>query len=148
MYFSIFIYKIKYLDKHWLLRLLPDRLTDDEIDTLRLINIQRWQTLVAVDELVESVVQKLKEINVLDNTYIVFTSDNGFHLGQFTLGADKRQPYETDIRVPLIVRGPGVQPKTTDSTPIALIDLMPTILDLAGKFCYSRYGTFTHLFML
>lgn len=127
-----FLTIITIIDKHWLLRLLPNQLNEDDIDTLRLINIQRWQTLVAVDELVNAVVDKLTEINRLDNTYIVFTSDNGFHLGQFALGADKRQPYETDIRVPFIVRGPGVPSKTTDATPIALIDLMPTILDLAG----------------
>lgn len=123
-----------FLDKHWLLRLQPDRLTEDDIQTLRQINIQRWQTLVAVDELVDAVVAKLDEIKQLDNTFIVFTSDNGFHLGQFALGADKRQPYETDIRVPFIVRGPGVLAKATDGTPVALIDLMPTILDLAGMY--------------
>ena len=48
----------------------------------------------------------------LDNTYIVFTSDNGFHLGQHRLPPGKQTPYETDIHVPLVVRGPGVAPGT------------------------------------
>ena len=44
----------------------------------------------------------------LDNTYVMLTSDHGFHMGQFCLGPCKRQPYDTDLRVPFLVRGPGV----------------------------------------
>ena len=44
----------------------------------------------------------------LENTYVMLTSDHGFHMGQFCLGPCKRQPYDTDIRIPFLVRGPGV----------------------------------------
>lgn len=111
----------------------PAQLSSDDIDNLRNINIKRAQTLLAVDEMVAAVVDELVTNQRLNNTYIVFTSDNGFHLGQFAQGADKRQPYESDIRVPLIVRGPGVRAKYLNESPVALIDLLPTILDLAGN---------------
>jgi N-acetylglucosamine-6-sulfatase len=51
-------------------------------------------------------------VHTLENTYVIFFSDNGYHLGQFCFGADKRQPYEADIRVPMAVRGPGIKKGT------------------------------------
>lgn len=53
-------------------------------------------------------------------------------LGQFSQPFDKRQPYETDIRVPLIVRGPGIDPNIIRFDPIVNVDLAPTILKIAG----------------
>ena len=66
------------------------------------------------------------------NTYIVFTSDNGFHLGQHRLGAGKWTPYEEDIRIPLIVRGPGVPEGERLPHMVLNNDLAPTFADLAG----------------
>lgn len=43
---------------------------------------KRFQTLLAVDEMIRNILAKLKEVNCLDNTYVVFTSDNGFHIGK------------------------------------------------------------------
>lgn len=123
-------------DKHWLLAAGQQRpnasLSPSSIERLRRINIQRWQTLLAVDEMVSEIVQRLDASGQLNRTYLLFTSDNGFHLGQFAQGADKRQPYEHDIRVPLVVRGPGIRSKTTSAATVALVDLLPTLLDLAG----------------
>jgi len=69
----------------------------------------------------------------LDNTYIIYTSDNGYHLGQFGIPIDKRQPYESDLRVPMYVRGPGIKPATKITSSFALnIDVAPTVLELAG----------------
>lgn len=119
------------LDKHWLVNMrgpFPDSL----IPTLDNYYRSRWQSLLAVDELVESIVQHLESAGQIDNTYIVFTSDNGYHMGQFGQPFDKRQPYETDIRVPFLVRGPNIQPKSITNAPIALIDLFPTFLEWAG----------------
>lgn len=120
------------LEKHWLLRMQPARLPDSSIELLRQHHIHRWQTLVAVDELVGDVVEHLRRNGQLEHTHILFTSDNGFHLGQFAQGADKRQPYETDIRVPMLWRGPGISARTIVRQPVALIDVMPTMLQLAG----------------
>ena len=66
---------------------------------------KRLQSMLAVDDMIGDLVKSLHDSGELDNTYIFFTSDNGFHLGQHRLGAGKWTPYEEDIRVPLIVRG-------------------------------------------
>lgn len=53
-------------------------------------------------------ISKLDGYGLLDNTYIIYTTDNGFHIGNHRLGAGKRCPYEEDINIPLLVRGPDV----------------------------------------
>src|ERR687898_1896414 len=68
---------------------------------------KRLQSMLAVDDMVGDLVRALRKSGEMDNTYIFFTSDNGFHLGEHRLGAGKWTPYEEDIRVPLVVRGPG-----------------------------------------
>ena len=59
----------------------------------------RWRTLVSVDVMVEKVVHALEQYKMLDNTYIILTSDHGYHLGQFAMPLDKRLPYDFDIKV-------------------------------------------------
>ena len=76
---------------------------------------RRIQSLQAVDDAVGELVDALDRNGQLDNTYIVFTSDNGFHLGQHRMPAGKQPAYEEDIHVPLIVRGPGIPAGSTDS---------------------------------
>ena len=67
----------------------------------------RIRSLQAVDRGVARLVHTLRATKQLDNTYIVFASDNGFHLGQHRMPAGKQTAYEPDIHVPLLVRGPG-----------------------------------------
>lgn len=110
----------------------PSPLPESVLQTIDVFYRKRWQTLLAVDELVEAVYEKLTERGLLDNTYIIFTSDNGYHLGQFSMPFDKRQPYDTDIRVPLIVTGPNIKTKLLVDKPVALIDIAPTIYDWAN----------------
>lgn len=69
--------------------------------------------------------------SVDDNTYVVLTSDNGFHLGQHGLTRGKGTAYDTDVHVPLYVMGPGVVPGPRDGM-VSNIDLAPTFEDLAG----------------
>ena len=96
----------------------------------------RLAALQAVDRSVEQIVEKLEELGELDNTIVVFTSDNGFYFGQHRLASGKTWPYEEGIRTPLVVRAPRSvagpnQPKTVKEI-VAAIDLAPTIIDWAG----------------
>jgi len=93
---------------------------------------KRAESLQALDDLVAGVVGKLKEKGVLSNTYIFFTSDNGYHLGEHRIPGGKGRPYEESVRVPLLARGPGVAagrkvPKLALNT-----DFLPTFTDLGG----------------
>ncbi|KAF2885334.1 hypothetical protein ILUMI_20803 [Ignelater luminosus] len=117
-------------DKHWLVRLPPKFLPSD-VTILNDMQKHRLQTLVAVDEIVEEVILKLKSMNVLNHTYIIFSSDNGFHIGQFVQPWDKRQPYETDIKVPLFIRGPNIKVNHVTELVVSFIDIAPTILSMA-----------------
>jgi hypothetical protein len=107
-------------------------LSDAEIAAIDQYYRQRLQSLQAVDEMVAHVVTTLIATGQLDHTYIFFTSDNGFHLGQHRLLTGKRGPYEEDIRVTLLVRGPGVPEGKTLDHLTANIDLAPTWAELAG----------------
>ncbi len=93
---------------------------------------KRLQSLQAVDDAIVSLYNTLKTTNQLDNTYIVFTSDNGFHLGQHRMPSGKQTAYEEDIHLPLIVRGPGVPAGKAIDQLTGNIDLAPTFADLAG----------------
>lgn len=93
---------------------------------------RRLRSLLAVDEMVASLIQTLEATGTLDNTYIVFASDNGFHLGEHRLPVGKSTPYDESVRVPLIVRGPAV-PAGVEVDQFALnIDLAPTFAELAA----------------
>ena len=94
-------------------------------------HIRRIQALGSVDDLVGDVVKSLTDHGVIGNTYIIYSTDNGFHIGQHNLQPGKRCPYEESINIPLIIRGPGIQPrKSYDMS--SHVDLVPTILDWAG----------------
>ncbi|XP_037025437.1 N-acetylglucosamine-6-sulfatase-like [Bradysia coprophila] len=120
------------LDKHWLLRMPPATLNNETIEWLDTIYRKRWQSLLAVDDMVANIIHTLEEKHLYDDTYIIYTSDNGYHVGQFGQAIDKRQPYETDIRVPFVISGPKIPPKIVYDYPVALIDIFPSVLTRAG----------------
>lgn len=93
---------------------------------------KRVQSMQAVDEMVADIVQRLELNGQLGNTYIIFTSDNGFHMGEHSLPSGKMLAYEEDIRVPFLMRGPGIQPGTVVTQMAANIDIAPTVSELAG----------------
>ncbi|KAI1422147.1 alkaline-phosphatase-like protein [Xylaria sp. FL1777] len=93
---------------------------------------QRLRALQAVDELVDGLVARLEAHGILDDTYIVYSSDNGFHIGQHRLQPGKTCGYEEDINVPLLVRGPGVASNHATDIVTAHTDLAPTFLGLLG----------------
>jgi arylsulfatase A-like enzyme len=92
----------------------------------------RLRSLQAVDRGVASLISTLKDTHQLANTYFVFSSDNGFHLGQFRMPAGKETAYDTDIRVPMIVRGPGVPAHGISPFIFGNIDIAPTLARIAG----------------
>ena len=87
---------------------------------------KRLETLQAVDEMVASLVDQLRDAGTLEQTYIVLSSDNGYHLGEHRIALEKGTPYEESIRVPLVVRGPGVLSGRTIPALASLVDLAPT----------------------
>lgn len=89
-------------------------------------------SLATVDRYVGEVVRALRRTGQLWNTYLVFTSDNGYHLGNHRLVAGKNTPYLTDVRLPMGIRGPGIAPRTIVPEVTGNIDLAPTIADMAG----------------
>jgi arylsulfatase A-like enzyme len=118
-------------DKPAWVQALP-ALSDDEIALIDDRYQRRLRSLLAVDEMVASLVGSLDAAGVLDNTYIVFTSDNGYHLGEHGLPLGKQSPYEESIHVPLIVRGPGVADGAVVDSIALNIDLAPTFAELAN----------------
>ncbi|MBW2412559.1 MAG: sulfatase [Deltaproteobacteria bacterium] len=91
------------------------------------------ETVVSVDEQVGRILEQLEQMNILDDTIIIYAGDNGHFWGEHGL-YDKRLAYEESIRIPLLVRYPGMiqDPGRRASQMILNIDLAPTILDLAG----------------
>jgi N-acetylglucosamine-6-sulfatase len=106
-------------------------LTDEEIQQLQLDYEGRIGSLLAVDDHVRKLVKILRRTGQLENTLIVFLSDNGWLHGEHRIPGDKYLPYEESIRIPLILRGPGVPKGQTVHGQISNIDLAPTLLDVA-----------------
>jgi len=92
----------------------------------------RVRTVQAVDRMLGRLQRRLRALGVARNTYIVFSSDNGFHLGQHRLTPGKLTAYDPDVRVPLIVAGPGVPAGQTVDALAENTDLCPTFAELAG----------------
>jgi arylsulfatase A-like enzyme len=118
-------------DKPPWIRALP-RLDDAAKAKMNYRHEKRVETLQALDDLVEGVVRELRDSGQLSNTYIVFTSDNGNHLGEHRIPIGKAQPYEESISMPLLIRGPGVAPGSSTAKLALNTDYLPTFTDLAG----------------
>jgi len=91
----------------------------------------RLEMLLSLDEMVAGLVDELRATGELDNTYVIFTSDNGYHFGEHRINQGKRTVYEETVRVPLAVRGPGVPAVAVEQMALN-IDLAPTIAELTG----------------
>ncbi|KAI2465237.1 arylsulfatase-like protein [Annulohypoxylon bovei var. microspora] len=94
--------------------------------------VQRLRTLQSVDEIVDSIVGRLHDLGLLDNTYIIYTTDNGYHIGQHRMQPAKQCSFEEDVNIPLIVRGPGVPKRSISDIVTTHTDMAPTLLEIAG----------------
>jgi arylsulfatase A-like enzyme len=118
-------------DKPFFIRDLP-RLTAAEQLAVREDARQRAEALSLVDRQVALTIRTLEQTGELDNTYVLFTSDNGFFLGEHRMRQGKLLPYEPSLRVPLMIRGPGIPAGQVRTDPFTMIDFAPTILAAAG----------------
>lgn len=84
-------------------------------------------TVQTVDSCVGALIQSLKDMGVYDNTYIIFTSDQGMAIIR-----GKATAYTTGLKIPLIISGPGVRKGILSNEMVSLVDIMPTVLDYCG----------------
>lgn len=84
-----------------------------------------------IDRQIARVLKQLDSMGELENTYIVYTADHGMAIGRHGLQG-KQNLYEHTWRVPLIVKGPGIQPGSRAQGNTYLLDVLPTLCDLAG----------------
>jgi N-acetylglucosamine-6-sulfatase len=113
-------------------RLFPPLLPDEQRvieETWR----DRVRSMLAPDEKIAQLVQALRATGRLEDTYIIATSDNGWFLGEHRYRLGKTAPYEPASHMPLIVRGPGVPARSRLDHPVSLVDLAPTMLELARQ---------------
>jgi arylsulfatase A-like enzyme len=93
---------------------------------------KRVAAVQAVDRMLGHLQMALRRTGQLANTVFVFSSDNGFHIGEYGLAPGKLTAFDTDVKVPLVVAGPGIAPGTTNNDLVQNIDLAPTFDELAG----------------
>src|ERR1700760_1582464 len=106
-------------------------LSAQEIHTYRVYYQNCLAALISVDEGVKQILDELTSLGRINNTYVIFTSDNGFFFGQHRLVGGKFLAYEPSTHLPLIIRGPGIKPDTSTGQLVNTIDIAPTILELA-----------------
>ncbi|HSE09730.1 MAG TPA: sulfatase [Nocardioidaceae bacterium] len=107
-------------------------LNDAEVEALTEVTRQRAESLYVVDQEVGRTVEALEQSGELDNTLVVFTSDNGYFLGEHGMLQTKRLPYQSSLRVPTLMAGPGIPEGEVREDPVLTTDFAPTFLELAG----------------
>ncbi|CAH0045966.1 unnamed protein product [Clonostachys solani] len=108
------------------------RLNDTVIEYNDEFQRARLRSLQSVDEMVEKMVKILDAAGQLENTYIFYTTDNGYHISQHRMHPGKECGFDTDVHIPLIVRGPDVPAGHISDAVTAHTDLVSTIMHLAG----------------
>ena len=116
-------------DKPWFVGRWNHRLTDAEHLAIAERMRERRESLLAVDEAVAAIVKRLARAGELDNTYVIFTSDNGYMQGEHRVPLGKMLPYDPSTQVPLLIRGPRIPRNRSSKALVGNIDLAPTILD-------------------
>lgn len=117
-------------DKPEFMKLLPT-LTQADVEEITNLFKRRRESLLAVDDMVERVIKSLEAAGKLENTYIFYTSDNGWMTGEHRRPAAKYVVYEESVRVPLLVRGPGIPAGEQRAQLVNNLDIVATIEQLA-----------------
>ena len=118
---------------HWLVDHVGDRaLSQAEMDSVDRDFRKRAQSVLAVDKMIGELEAAVAAIGQEKNTYFIFSSDNGYHMGEYRLMPGKMTAYDTDIHVPLVITGPGVPAGRRIEEIAENIDLCPTFIELAS----------------
>jgi N-acetylglucosamine-6-sulfatase len=107
-------------------------LSQGQLDSIDRVFRRRVQDVQSVDDMIARIEDALAAHNMLSNTYIVFSSDNGLHTGEYRLMPGKLTAFDTDIKVPLVIAGPGIAPDTTTDAITENVDLAETFAALGG----------------
>ena len=108
------------------------RLTRPQIRQIDRTFRKRAQAVQSVDRMIGEIEQTLASDGIAGNTYLIFSSDNGLHTGEYRLMPGKLTAFDTDIHVPLVVVGPHVAPDTTTAAMAENIDLAKTFTAIGG----------------
>jgi N-acetylglucosamine-6-sulfatase len=103
-----------------------------EIHTYRVYYDKALESLRSIDDGVKLLIDTLGSLHRLRNTYVIFTSDNGFFYGEHRLLGGKFLSYEPSTHLPFLIRGPHIKPGSESGEIVGNIDVAPTILELAG----------------
>lgn len=109
-----------------------EKLSDEDLDKVLNSARQRAGSLWATDEAIGDILAALEESGEIDDTLIIFMSDNGYFLGEFGRAAGKILPYEPSLRIPILMRGPGIPHGEVRHDPFLTVDLAQTIADFTG----------------
>jgi N-acetylglucosamine-6-sulfatase len=96
------------------------------------LQVERMQSALTLEDLCRNVIDALERTDQLGDTYVFFTSDNGFHMGLHRIRSAKGSPYVESHEAPFVVRGPDVPAGASFDGIVANIDIAPTALDLVG----------------
>jgi len=116
----------------WFRRQARKRLNRAQIKLIANERLRQQEQLLSVDESVGELVQQLRAQDMLDDTYIVFASDNGFFRGEHRIASGKYLPYDPASKVPLLIRGPGIPAGGVSDELVWNGDIAQTILQIAG----------------
>ena len=116
----------------WLRRQIRHPLSKAQIKTIDNERRRQQEQLISVDQAVGRLVQSLKDKGILDNTYIIFSSDNGIFRGEHRIASGKYLPYDPASRVPLVIRGPGIPAGGVSNELVWNGDIPQTILQIAS----------------
>lgn len=108
------------------------RLNERQLHDIDELYALRRASLLGLADLTERVIKTLEQEGLMENTYVFFTSDNGFHQGEHRLNSGKSTAYEEDIKLPLVVLGPGIKKGVTIPALTANVDYAPTFADIAS----------------
>jgi arylsulfatase A-like enzyme len=116
----------------WLRREARHRLGPGERTKIANEQRRRDEALLGADSAINSIVHSLEQQGLLENTYVIFTSDNGLFRGEHRIAGGKYLAYEPSSHVPLMIRGPGISPGTSVDELVSNVDLAQTVLEAAG----------------